>query len=562
MFSNLGELFQRALTVVALAGAVYSQRAPAYDPSPFSIIGTIDTMTLNAGGDPLAGGTLTVNGFNIIIPKNTLVTLPSITVAWSELFVNGQPDLPLLGTVSWEATVFGNVVSGKQIAGLVYIVQESTQLLQGFITSINFTTGHFIVDNQAECVLNDPVGRFGKVNTAHPLWTVDPDNPSVHATTGFPLCIPRNATDSQCPLTNRPLDANGNYQTSFTYPDPAKVVAGGLDPRIMAPLAVGDYITYSGIKTPEGVLALYALEANLGIYTAPGTKPAYITADKAQYGIIDPNPNLETGETRGVAFGTDTATTIEFFAIDVDPCTGAETERSLIVAQPSSVAPIGQVIYRLGKTDASPATREVGFRYTNGASPGPRGLTVGQFIQPVFDFIFPELIVFGAQEVPNQFNVIPFLAQGSGPLVFGNPLAAPPAKPTIVGQLSPWPGSTPPATKACPPPSSTTLANSTPSAAPSSAHPSATPTPTPDMIAILSAVARNQKGQTTTTVTASSSNPAAQLFLAITGVDNVAPQAMTRLANGQFSFAISTKGKPASVTVTSSLGGKPVTQAV
>ncbi|KAJ7101876.1 hypothetical protein C8R44DRAFT_641211 [Mycena epipterygia] len=303
MFSNLGALFQRALTVVALAGAVYSQRAPAYDPSPFSIIGTIDKMTLNAGGDPLAGGTLSVNGFNIIIPKNTLVTLPSITVAWSELFVNSQPNLPLLGTVSWEATVFGNVVSGKQIAGLVYIVQESTQSLQGFITSINFTTGHFVVDNQAEC----PLGRYGKVNTAHPLWTVDAENPSVHATTGFPLCIPRNATDSQCPLKNRPLDANGNYQTTYTYPDPAKVVAGGLDPRIMAPLAVGDYITYSGIKTPEGVrlvLALYALEANLGIYTAPGTKPAYITADKAQYGIIDPNPNLETGETRGVAFGT------------------------------------------------------------------------------------------------------------------------------------------------------------------------------------------------------------------------------------------------------------------
>jgi hypothetical protein len=78
-------------------------------------------MTLDATGGPLAGGTLTVNGFSITIPKvgisslfsfllsishqNTLVTLPSITVAWSEMFINGQPNLPLLGSVSWEATV-------------------------------------------------------------------------------------------------------------------------------------------------------------------------------------------------------------------------------------------------------------------------------------------------------------------------------------------------------------------------------------------------------------------------------------------------------------------------
>lgn len=74
---------------------------------------------------------------------------------------------------------------------------------------------------------------------------------------------------------------------------------------------------------------------------------------------VSKKPNLKT----------DTATTIEFYAIDVDPCTGVETERSLVIAQPSSVAPVGEVIYRLGKQDVSPATREVGFRYTNGPSP-------------------------------------------------------------------------------------------------------------------------------------------------------------------------------------------------
>jgi hypothetical protein len=51
--------------------------------------------------------------------------------------------------------VFGNIVGGKKIAGLVFITQESFQSLQGFITSINTTTGHFIVDNAVDCVLND-----------------------------------------------------------------------------------------------------------------------------------------------------------------------------------------------------------------------------------------------------------------------------------------------------------------------------------------------------------------------------------------------------------------------
>ncbi|KAJ6562241.1 hypothetical protein B0H19DRAFT_1143919 [Mycena capillaripes] len=556
MFPNLVTLFQHALALVIFSGAVYSQKAPAYDPVPFNYIGTIDGMTLD-GTDPLSGGTLTVNGFKVTIPKNTLATLPSITVAWSELFVDGEPNLPLLDTVSWEATVFGNIVGGQHIAGLVYIAQESTQSLQGFITSINFATGHFFVDNNVECVLNDPLGRYATPYTAYPLWSVDADNPSVRSSTGFPLCIPRNSTDSECPLTNRPLDKNKQYLTTFTFPDPAKVTLGGLDPRIMAPLAVGDYITFSGIKTPEKVIAVYSLEANLGIYTAAGTKPAYITVESANYGIIDPNPNLETGETRAVAFATDSSTTVEWFAIDVDPCTGEESERQLVVAQGSSVAPVGKIVYRLGKVDASPATREVGFRYTSGTSAGPRGIVAGQFTQPIFDFIFPELIAFGAKQVPLEFDLMPFLAKGSGPLEFGNYLAAPIPSPTVVGQLSPWPGNIAPATTSCPPPSTATAPITAPTtpAAP-------TKNPPKDVITVISAASRRQKGQSTTTVTASSNNAAAQLFMAITGVDNVSAQKMTKLANGQFSLAISTKGNPSSATITSSLGGKPVTVAV
>jgi hypothetical protein len=97
----------------------------------------------------------------------------------------------------------------------VYIAQDPFQKTEGFITSINTQTGHFSIGGSStgaggiDCVVNDPVGRFGQAYTANPLFTSDPDNPSIHAVNGFPMCIPRPTTtgdDPLCPKRNRPLD--------------------------------------------------------------------------------------------------------------------------------------------------------------------------------------------------------------------------------------------------------------------------------------------------------------------------------------------------------------------
>ncbi|KAJ6538225.1 hypothetical protein DFH09DRAFT_1324092 [Mycena vulgaris] len=139
--------------------------------------------------------------------------------------------------------------------------------------------------------------------------------------------------------------SNGNYMcccilavlknpsVSSTFPASDFVVPGGPDPRIMVPLVVEEYITYSGAKTAEGILEVYALEVNLGIYTARGTQPRYLTCEETIYAIVNPDPTVETGGTRAVAFGSDVGTTVEWFAIDVDPCTSEETER---VCNPST----------------------------------------------------------------------------------------------------------------------------------------------------------------------------------------------------------------------------------
>lgn len=37
----------------------------------------------------------------------------------------------------------------------------------------------------------------------------------------------------------------------------------------MAPLMVGDYVTINGVEVGDGLLAVYSLVANLGLYTAP-----------------------------------------------------------------------------------------------------------------------------------------------------------------------------------------------------------------------------------------------------------------------------------------------------
>ncbi|KAJ7058267.1 hypothetical protein C8F01DRAFT_1150226 [Mycena amicta] len=575
MLPSLGTLFRRALTLLALVNAVSSQIASTgtYDPSPFNFIGTVDAMTLDNRSDSLSGGSITVNGFDIVVPKNLLLTLPSITCAWSEMFdESGEPLLPLFQSegVSWEATIFGNQVNGTRIAGLVFIVQQSIQLLQGFITAIDYDTGHFFIDN-TEAVLNDPLGRFGPVYQEYPLWTVDPDNPSIRSSTGFPLCIPRNDTDSECPLTNRPIDANGLYLTSFTMPDPALIdnsTTGGLDPRIMVPLVVGDYVTYSGSKVPGNLIAIYSLEANLGIYTAPGTKPAYITCEAAQYAIVVPDPTAEVDETRATSMSTDPSTTVQWFAIDIDPCTGDETERNLELVEPAGAAPIGRSTFRLGKTDASPVTRYVGFRNTNGVAPGPRGIIAGQFIQPLFTYIFPELLAFGSPEPPNQFDLIPYLSLGNGPLEYGNYLAVPLATPTVVGQLDPWPGFPVPPTTSCPP-----IASGTGTSTSTTTSASSTPTGPVDIIIILSATTRNQKGMTMTTVTALTVGTAVHTFTTDTGTEQCRLPALPlncgrRCGGGTSSndprlpsLTVATKGKPTSVIVTSDFGGS-ATQAV
>ena len=169
---------------------------PAVPPG-FDITGFIQDATLDTSGaicnpaNPrLAGGTVTLNGQKVIVPCNTVLQLPAATMPWADLFRTstglapadiapaGQTGLALadmIGTTtgasialatpglltmktrsdvsatlqtrtsaslpSYEIRIVGNVVSGRYIAGLVFVSQQSLNASQGVISCIDYTSG-------------------------------------------------------------------------------------------------------------------------------------------------------------------------------------------------------------------------------------------------------------------------------------------------------------------------------------------------------------------------------------------------------------------------------------
>jgi hypothetical protein len=338
----------------------------------------------------------------------------------------------------------------------------------------------------------------------------------------------------------------------------------------MSPLLIGDYVDLSGTLTGSGLLEVYSLNANLQFFTAPGKTPAYLWCEEAIYGVVT-NQGGENGETRAVVWTSDPTTPIQWFAVDVDPCTGDVTERNLILQQPTTVAPTGRAVYRLGTTDASPATRQVGFRLRTGTSVTSNNITAGQYFQPIFEYTFPELTAFGTLVFPNLFDVIPYLSKGSGPYIPGSFGVSPPVSEVIVGQLSPWPGASAPATTSCAPrptpttaatasstindvpPPDTTVPPTTLSTTTSSPATSTSVVPK-DTITIISASQSSNRGVITVTASASSNNPNALLSMAVAGPNPISATAMTK-SGSTFSLSISVKNKGTSVTITSQFGG-------
>src|SRR3954470_19570875 len=366
--------YGRFAAIVAALVASVTMRPQAQTPAPggaapFDIIGFIDAATVTPEADGFSGGgTVTVNGTTITIPKNTLLQMPAFALTWQELFqmapdqwkAAGQSGLAKADTPSpattYEIHVQGNRIgangSEQYIAGLVFIAQQSDNAGAGFINYIDYTSGEMRVGGTigdastgARVVINDPQGKFAPARGDDQRFTIDEDNPTVRSETGYPMCVPRGGSpdgDASCPQSNRPKGADGNYLSTFTtdipegweFMTPADYHANGASPLLMAPFEVGDYVTYNGHLSNDAngdFMLAHGVIANVGIFTQAGTQPTYVAIDVMLLGVAGaPVPFLPqeaTVRTRIEGFTTDPSSYIMLSALDVDPCNGQITER-------------------------------------------------------------------------------------------------------------------------------------------------------------------------------------------------------------------------------------------
>ena len=507
-------------------------------PPQFNITGFIQEATLDSNSsicqasDPrLAGGTVKVNGITVIVPCNTILQMPAATLTWQELFSlaprdiglplgdNGIPtqtgmaqkdtvNIPLASTFnnsplpSYEIQVQGNVVNGQYIAGLVFISQQAANLGQGKITAIDYSNGELLIavkdGGTARVRINDPIGRYGLSHGApgsaakliEPAYdvrfSIDEESPTIHASTGFPMCIPRTdpfneGDDPLCPQSNRPrapnclslptpfpkfaVPATGQFCTSYMMPPPARsncVSSANFtcppDPTKQAPFEVGDNINFLGtLKVDSGgpYISAHTLAASVGIYTTPGIMPAYVTIEMELQGTASlPTGGIAQEATSRIkvkGFSTDPSNLIDIYAIDIDPHSGNITDRLVGAANPSGPPVVGRFRFIPDSGAFSPPTRE--FRvvsrtlcgdasqpcqFTEGATTA-NGLQAGQYHAPNFEFIFAEALTLGDAVVPANFQDLAFLYCGSGPLT--TPTAG--GNTPIVHQLDPAPWAPP-----------------------------------------------------------------------------------------------------------------------
>ncbi len=498
-----------------------------FDDTGFIQSATVDATNANCPNttDPARfGGTLTLNNGPIVIPCNLTIQMPANTFTWAD-FVHGGPDLSLgTGYPSYEMHAVGNIVGARRIAGLLYASQQSLNGSTGVITAIDYATGNLKVDTGNAAApsivqINDPNGRFGRASTGvDARFSVDDANATVHSGTGYPLCVPRTdpavADDPLCPQANRPnlvpVTVNGAvvpavaggcrnfsvagivppvsgeltrplagqaYCSQFVMPSVAARAATGPDPRQQAPFEVGDSITFNGTLIPATATApaftsTHTVEANIGIYTMPGTQPSYLAIGDFGVGTADPNAISINGfatETQDRIFleseTTDVKTAVDIYMTDINPVTGAVRNRWATPfamtgeqngpLQADGVTPIGGGITtqqsgpqpqraRLRATKAptgllSQPTRNVRVAVRslctpqapvndaagnpvltaldtclNGAALTANGLKQGEYTAPTFEYIFPENVKPGDGLVPFDFWHLPFIAKGEG----------------------------------------------------------------------------------------------------------------------------------------------------
>jgi len=440
---------------------------------------------------------------------------PSFEVRAIGNIVNGQYIVGLIAPVSQQGANagFAQITCIDYANGFLYV--GGTMAAPTLGSPAVCVPGPAPAGNGFRLQINDPIGRWGKAHSPDPRFSGDVENSTITAASGYPMCVPRvdpfvsannvnpdgtprfDGGDPYCPMGNRPLNGDPRFAPdsylpagaplhNFTMDPPVGVIqgvnipdgranlvpcAGGTcsaaaagdypDPRQQVPFMIGDWINYAGTLAVDALgqyMSVHTVNANLGIYTTPGTQPSYIRVETILLGTGGtPNGGIDQEITTRifmVGFSTDALSLVDINAVDVDPCSGVETLRLLGNADPTTQVVKGRWRMHVLGGAFMPPTRDMKIVSETPPTDGTdtfdmtppqfylgtaNGLGSGFFRLPNFDFIFAEGLVLGQPVVSNNFEDLPFLAMGSGLLDDG----------TIIGQLTPWPGKTAPQAPVC-----------------------------------------------------------------------------------------------------------------
>lgn len=487
------------LLCLADPSCLWSQPVPN---TPFSLTGVIESFTLDAP-TPLSSAKIRVHGINVQIPANLIVQMPGTYMTPADLFREPQIIAPtatsgrivdLSKTVfrafsclsladindpakacsirgSIEATVIGNIIGGNYIADLVWISHNALAEASGVVDSVSSNPPELTVHSHAGDLvrvrINDPEGRFSIAHSDDVRFKSDDENPTIHAESGYPMCISRGALDPLCPGANRPA-ANPNRFTIGAIRQSADYPAcPACDPRVAAPIIAGDQIVYSGTLMADAAgtfISAHTIEVNVAIYTAPCSSnctgvPVYVFIEGSRAGTGGvPFPNLSQDvigrnlpppaiatHVKVEGMTTDPTRPVRVFAVDVEPTTGDESRR-LLATIPAAAAPFGRFRLVLPPANHLPAAREIlavpaGVNEATGISSTVVGrvLVSGLYQAPVGEFVFAESNLPGQRPIPMNFESLCFLLDGSGPLATRPWSGAPPASIPTVGRLAPFP---------------------------------------------------------------------------------------------------------------------------
>lgn len=418
------------------------------------------TPRCSAGTEFNAGGSISVNAFDITVPKNLIVQFPTVFTAFRELCD--------AGATGFETTVVGNIVDGKIIAGQISVAQRfGLEASMGYIASIN-SDGSLQITGGPRVRINDPDGLFGPKVESAPKWVADTGSPSVTSFSGFPMCIPHSGNTDTCLSSNRPSGQ------SFDAPDPLRMV----------PFKAGDFIEYSGLRIGNEMLVSEITCTSLHITTkAGGDVPNYIRVEDMLVGVPSTAANVEFADIRAIGFlSSCSGSVVTISAIDVDPCTGKETYRQIGTATPKQETRCKWEA-RLDPQARAPFPREYLITTNTGVKTTKDGIKAGEYRTPVTEWIFPEVDVPGTNPPPMPFNDIRDAVQGT--VLDGKQY----------GPLSPFPGPSPPAPSKICSPSDLEPPSSSSSAAPSSTPTNGSPAPDTPVTAPVASVAQISTAQ-------------------------------------------------------------------